>query len=117
MEASMPRASKGKLKSDVVPAVGIVGLSLSMTGGASAAAASHLAVSPSTASGELPGLTARERQVLTLVAQGLSNRQIADQLFISTKTASVHVSNILRKLGATSRTEAVFMAQPGRAVA
>src|SRR3954454_2605163 len=39
MEAIMPRASKGKLKSEVVPAVGIVGLSLSMTGGASAAAA------------------------------------------------------------------------------
>jgi len=86
-------------------------------GGASAAAASHPAASPSAAPGELPGLTARERQVLALVAQGLSNRQIADQLFISIKTASVHVSNILRRLGATSRTEAAFLAQPRRAVA
>lgn len=56
-------------------------------------------------------LTGRERQVLALVAQGLSNRQIADHLFISAKTASVHVSAILRKLGASTRTEAVYFAQ------
>ncbi|MFC6357456.1 helix-turn-helix transcriptional regulator [Luethyella okanaganae] len=55
-------------------------------------------------------LTARERQVLDLVAQGLSNRQIGERLFISGKTVSVHVSAILRKLGASSRTEAVFRA-------
>jgi DNA-binding NarL/FixJ family response regulator len=40
----------------------------------------------------------------------LSNRQIGEKLFISAKTASVHVSAILRKLGAASRTEAVFLA-------
>jgi DNA-binding CsgD family transcriptional regulator/tetratricopeptide (TPR) repeat protein len=57
------------------------------------------------------GLTARERQVLELIAQGLSNRQIGEQLFISSKTASVHVSAILRKLGAASRTEAAFLAR------
>ena len=55
-------------------------------------------------------LTERERQVLDLVGRGMSNRQIADELFISAKTASVHVSNILRKTGATSRTEAAFVA-------
>ncbi len=55
-------------------------------------------------------LTAREQQVLDLIAQGLSNKQIGEKLFISAKTASVHVSAILRKLGATSRTEAVFLA-------
>ncbi len=54
-------------------------------------------------------LTERERQVLDLVARGLSNGQIAQQLFISTKTASVHVSNILRKTGATTRTEAAYL--------
>lgn len=54
-------------------------------------------------------LTERERQVLDLVARGLSNGQIAEQLFISTKTASVHVSNILRKTGATTRTEAAYL--------
>jgi len=54
-------------------------------------------------------LTERERQVLDLVARGLSNGQIAEKLFISTKTASVHVSNILRKTGATTRTEAAYV--------
>lgn len=44
--------------------------------------------------------------MLRLVADGLSNRRIGEALFISPKTASVHVSNILAKLGASSRTEA-----------
>ena len=52
------------------------------------------------------GLTAREREVLALVAAGRSNRDIANELFISPKTASVHVSNILGKLGAATRGEA-----------
>lgn len=55
-------------------------------------------------------LTARERDVLGLLARGRSNRQIGEELFISGKTASVHVSNILAKLGAASRTEAVAIA-------
>ncbi len=55
-------------------------------------------------------LTEREQQVLALIVEGLSNRQIADRLFISVKTASVHVSAILRKTGAASRTEAAFIA-------
>ncbi|MFE5670275.1 AAA family ATPase [Agromyces sp. NPDC056523] len=59
-------------------------------------------------------LTARERQVLDLIAEGLSNRQIGERLYISGKTASVHVSAILRKLGASSRTEAVFLARVAR---
>jgi DNA-binding CsgD family transcriptional regulator len=55
-------------------------------------------------------LTAREEQVLELVAEGLSNGQIAERLVISRKTVSVHVSAILRKTGAASRTEAVRLA-------
>ncbi|MFS0705833.1 AAA family ATPase [Cellulomonas sp. 179-A 9B4 NHS] len=55
-------------------------------------------------------LTAREAEVLALVAQGLSNRQIGERLFISGKTVSVHVSNVLAKLGASGRTEAVTVA-------
>jgi len=56
------------------------------------------------------GLTGRELEVLRLVAAGRSNRDIANELFISPKTASVHVSNILGKLGATSRGEAAAKA-------
>ncbi len=52
------------------------------------------------------GLTAREQEVLRLVAAGRSNREIAGELFISPRTASVHVSNILGKLGVASRGEA-----------
>lgn len=59
---------------------------------------------------DLP-LTAREGEVLALVAEGRSNREIALQLFISSKTASVHVSNILAKLDASGRTEAVAIAR------
>jgi DNA-binding CsgD family transcriptional regulator/tetratricopeptide (TPR) repeat protein len=56
------------------------------------------------------GLTARERQVLQLLARGYTNRQVAAELVISTKTASVHVSHILRKLGVSSRLEAAAVA-------
>ncbi|MFD0902023.1 helix-turn-helix transcriptional regulator [Actinomadura sediminis] len=56
------------------------------------------------------GLTPREFEVLRLVAEGRSNRDIAEALFISAKTASVHVSNILGKLGVASRGEAAATA-------
>ena len=68
---------------------------------------------------ELPGvrttppsavLTPREAEVLALLARGRTNRQVGAALFISEKTASVHVSNILAKLGASGRTEAVAIA-------
>jgi DNA-binding NarL/FixJ family response regulator len=58
----------------------------------------------------LAALTGREREVLTLLARGMSNREIGTELFITPKTASVHVSNILGKLGAASRTEAAAIA-------
>ncbi len=54
--------------------------------------------------------TPRETEVLALMAQGRTNRQIGAALYISEKTASVHVSNILAKLGANGRTEAVAIA-------
>jgi DNA-binding CsgD family transcriptional regulator len=56
-------------------------------------------------------LTARETEILALVAEGRSNGEIGKQLFISAKTVSVHVSNILGKLGASGRTEAAAIAR------
>ena len=56
------------------------------------------------------GLTPRERQVLTALAEGATNREIAANLFMAEKTASVHVSRILAKLGVRSRTEAAAVA-------
>ncbi|MER6256079.1 AAA family ATPase [Streptomyces sp. NPDC001584] len=65
---------------------------------------------PETDPAEALGLTSRERDVLRLVAAGSTNRKIAEELFISPKTASVHVSNILAKLGVTGRGEAAALA-------
>jgi DNA-binding CsgD family transcriptional regulator len=55
-------------------------------------------------------LTARELEVLGLITEGLTNRQIAERLFIARKTAAVHVSNILAKTGLSTRTEAATWA-------
>jgi DNA-binding NarL/FixJ family response regulator len=55
-------------------------------------------------------LTRREREILVLVAQGRSNRGIANALVISERTARTHVSNVLTKLGLTSRTQAALWA-------
>ncbi|NKQ52080.1 response regulator transcription factor [Amycolatopsis sp. K13G38] len=58
----------------------------------------------------LAALTAREREILRLVASGSSNQQIADRLVISERTARTHVSNVLGKLDLTSRTQAALLA-------
>ena len=71
---------------------------------------SHDPDRPGSQASVLRGLTAREHEVLRLLAAGRSNREIATELFIAPKTASVHVSNILAKLGAASRTEAAAIA-------
>jgi DNA-binding CsgD family transcriptional regulator/tetratricopeptide (TPR) repeat protein len=83
---------------------------LSLTPGADAAGAAE-AAAPEPAD-ELArfGLTDREREVLVRVAAGRSNPEIARELFISAKTASVHVSNILAKLGVSGRVEAAAVA-------
>ncbi|MCW2952051.1 MAG: transcriptional regulator, LuxR family, partial [Conexibacter sp.] len=57
------------------------------------------------------GITAREREVLALLAEGRTNREVAETLVISQKTASVHVSHILAKLDARNRGEAAAIAR------
>ncbi|QOF81223.1 response regulator transcription factor [Variovorax sp. 38R] len=56
-------------------------------------------------------LTARELQILQLVAEGLTNREIAEQIFLSRHTVECHIKNIYRKLTVSSRTRAVFAAR------
>jgi DNA-binding CsgD family transcriptional regulator len=65
---------------------------------------------PAVASADPFGLTPRERQVLALLAQGATNRQIGAALYMAEKTASVHVSRILSKLDVRSRTQAAAVA-------
>jgi DNA-binding CsgD family transcriptional regulator len=74
------------------------------------AASDHPAAADDGAAEDPFGLTARERQVLALLAEGATNRQIGAALFMAEKTASVHVSRILAKLGVRSRTQAAAVA-------
>ncbi len=59
---------------------------------------------------ELAGLTDQERKVLDLIAEGMTNRQIGEQLFLAEKTVKNYVSNLLAKLGMSRRTEAAAFA-------
>ena len=56
------------------------------------------------------GLSGREREVLALIVEGRTNREIGERLFISQKTVGVHVGNILAKLGVSGRVEAAMVA-------
>jgi len=62
------------------------------------------------AGGDLERLTAREREVLALIASGLSNEQIADRLFVSASTAKTHATRAMTKLGARDRAQLVVIA-------
>ena len=62
------------------------------------------------------GISKREFEVLELIAAGLSNQEIADKLFVSTSTVKTHVSNVLAKLDASRRTEAIANAKKIRII-
>jgi len=78
---------------------------LSTASGLGAKAASPFA--PNTAQQQSLGITDRELEILTLIAHGLSNREIATQLFVSENTVKTHCSRAFDKLGAARRTQAV----------
>jgi DNA-binding CsgD family transcriptional regulator len=102
------RLGAGPLAEDTALLAGRAGISLPVATGAESVEAGG----PGSAADPLRslGLTPREQDVLRLVAAGRSNRRIAEELYIAPKTASVHVSNILAKLGVSGRTEAAAMA-------
>lgn len=68
-------------------------------------------ITPQSSEAEPSLLTAREKEILNLVAQGLSNREIAEQLFVSRYTVESHIKHIYRKLSVTKRTKAVSAAR------
>jgi DNA-binding CsgD family transcriptional regulator len=73
-----------------------------------AAAPSPKSFVPDTARQQMLGITARELEILTFVARGLSNREIATQLFVSESTVKTHCARAFDKLGAVRRTQAVL---------
>jgi DNA-binding CsgD family transcriptional regulator len=85
-------------------------LEIAAPNGATAASDGSLEPSDGRADDDPFGLTPRERQVLALIAEGATNRQIGAALYMAEKTASVHVSRILAKLGVRSRTQAAAVA-------
>ena len=62
------------------------------------------------------GITKRELEILELIAQGMSNREIADKLFVSENTVKTHASRVFDKLGASRRTQAVQIAKSQRLI-
>jgi len=70
-------------------------------------ASNSVPFTPNTAKQETLGITARELEILTLVARGLSNREIATELFVSENTVKTHCARAFDKLGAARRTQAV----------
>ncbi len=104
---------KGADEEEILHAVRAVARGEAIFGAALAAriAAYFAAPPPSATPDAFPALTAREREVLTLVAQGLSNPAIAARLFLSHKTVRNHVSNIFAKLQVADRAEAIIRAR------
>jgi DNA-binding NarL/FixJ family response regulator len=85
----------------------VSGLTGGVTPASAGAAEASVTLAPRS---DLQGLTAREREVLQLVCEGLGNGDIARRLFISEKTVKVHVSHIFEKLGVETRVQAVLVA-------
>jgi DNA-binding CsgD family transcriptional regulator len=116
MTATLPhrplimRASIEVGRGDFDAAARCLGRRRRRVGAARARVARRRAVRPEAGLEELLDLTPREAEVLTLLARGCTNREIAAALVISVRTAGVHVSHILRKLGAPNRLEAAAIA-------
>lgn len=108
MPARRPPSATGSCGCCAAPALTAAGPLAGLAGGRARRRPPPPAPEPAQRSAATFGpaaLTARERQVVALVAEGLTNAEVAARLHISPKTAAVHVSNVLTKLGMASRTE------------
>ena len=106
--------SKEAANAEIVGAVRRVAGGGSVVGAATADAVFQSLRAEGTAKTKLDELSAREREILGCLAEGMTNREIASRLFLSEKTVRNHVSAILRKLGFRHRTEAALFAAPLR---
>lgn len=104
---------KGALKAEMVRAIRAVASGEAIFGPAIAKRLTHYFAQPrlSGAAEVFPELTDREREILRLIVQRLTNREIADRLVLSPKTVSNHLSNIFSKLQVTDRAEAILRAR------
>ena len=106
--------SKEAPNTEIVDAVRRVAAGAAVVGSDSAAAIFRHARTSAQERSRLAGLTDREREVLGQLSLGLTNREIAEHLFVSEKTVRNHVSSLLHKLGLRHRTEAALFAAPLR---
>ncbi|MGP3930425.1 response regulator [Nonomuraea sp. KM88] len=112
IHAALANGAAGYLLKDAGPSEVAAALHAAANGDVylDAAVARRLAQKMRSPHSGVAGLTSRERDVLVLIAEGRSNREIAAKLVISERTARTHVSNLLGKLGLHSRTQAVLVA-------
>ena len=103
---------KGSSRADILSAIEAVARNHAVFGpGVAERVMGHLAAGRGGAEVAFPELTSREREVLALIATGHNNPAIAAKLFLSAKTVRNHVSNILTKIGAADRSEAIVRAR------
>ncbi len=109
---------KNSSRVELLRAVRLVATGQTLVDPSSAKLAMTRILSLASGTTHIPGeeLTEREREVLALVARGYTNKQIADKLFVSEKTARNHVSHILEKLGLSRRSEAAAFAVENKLV-
>jgi DNA-binding NarL/FixJ family response regulator len=102
--------ARGFMVKDATPAEMVRGVRIVAEGGAYLDPSHSADLLRGRGLGQIPGLSAREREILAMLADGESNREIAAKLYISTETVRTHVRNAMRKLDADTRTQAVALA-------
>ena len=102
--------ARGFMVKDATPAEMVRGVRIVADGGAYLDPSLSADLLRGRGVGQIPGLSGREREILAMLADGESNREIAAKLYLSTETVRTHVRNAMRKLDADTRTQAVALA-------